>query len=65
VAYLVRRVGDMLLDLDHAKPVLRQNLYQAQDEVDARKEKLIDEIEARLKQKITKDRLFLVRWKIV
>jgi len=50
--------------MEKRRNTLRQNLYQAQDEVDARKEKLIDEIEARLKQKIAKDQLFLVRWKI-
>jgi superfamily II DNA/RNA helicase len=51
-------------EMEKRRNTLRQNLYQAQDEVDARKEKLIDEIEARLKQKIAKDQLFLVRWKI-
>lgn len=51
-------------EMEKKRNSLRQNLYQAQDEVDVKKEKLIDEIEARLKQKITKSRLFLVRWKV-
>ena len=51
-------------EMEKARNTLRQNLFQAQDEVDAKKEKLIDEIEARLTQKVTKDRLFLVRWTI-
>jgi len=51
-------------EMEKKRNALRQNLYQSQDEVDARKERLIDEIEARLKQKVTKDRLFLVRWRI-
>jgi hypothetical protein len=51
-------------EMEKTRNALRQNLFQAQDEVDAKKEKLIDEIEARLTQKVTKDRLFLVRWTI-
>ena len=51
-------------EMEKKRNSLRQNLYQAQDEVDVKKEKLIDEIEARLKQKTTKSRLFLVRWKV-
>ena len=51
-------------EMEKTRNTLRQNLFQAQDEVDAKKEKLIDEIEARLTQKVTKDRLFLVRWTI-
>jgi hypothetical protein len=51
-------------EMEKKRNALRQNLFQSQDEVDARKERLIDEIEARLKQKVTKDRLFLVRWRL-
>jgi superfamily II DNA or RNA helicase len=51
-------------EMEKTRNALRQNLFQAQDEVDAKKEKLIDEIEARLKQKVTNDRLFLIRWTI-
>lgn len=51
-------------EMEKTRNALRQNLYQAQDEVDAKKERLIDEIEARLKQTVTKDRLFLVRWRV-
>jgi len=44
---------------------LRMNLYRAQDEVDLRKEKLIEEIEARLQQKLERKELFLIRWRVV
>jgi hypothetical protein len=40
------------------------NLYEAQDEVDTRKEKLLEDIEARLQQKLERKELFLIRWKI-
>jgi hypothetical protein len=41
------------------------NLYQAQDEVDLRKEKLIEDIEARLQQKLERNELFFIRWKVI
>ena len=51
-------------EMEKKRNTLRQNLYQAQDEVDVKKEKLIDEIEAHLKQKIAESRLYLVRWRV-
>ena len=42
-----------------------RNLYQAQDQVDDKKERLIEEIEARLKQKMEKTALFTVRWSVI
>ncbi|MDP3029668.1 MAG: hypothetical protein Q8O04_09270 [Deltaproteobacteria bacterium] len=52
-------------ELEKKRNVLRMNLYQAQDEVDVRKEKLIEDIEARLKQRLEKNDLFLIRWKVI
>jgi ERCC4-related helicase len=52
-------------ELEKKRNTLRMNLYQAQDEVDVRKEKLIEDIEARLKQKLERNELFLIRWKII
>jgi len=43
----------------------RQNLFHAQDEVDKRKENLIEEIEARMKQKIETNELFTIKWKVI
>ncbi|MFZ3136576.1 MAG: hypothetical protein WA126_04190 [Thermodesulfovibrionales bacterium] len=40
-------------------------LYQAQDEVDVRKENLINEIEARIKQKTETNELFTIKWKLI
>ena len=36
-----------------------------QDEIDLRKENLIEEIEARMKQKIETNELFTIKWKAV
>ena len=52
-------------DMEKKRNSLRMNLFQAQDEVDVQKDKLIEEIEARLKQRIEKNELFLIRWKLV
>jgi SNF2 family DNA or RNA helicase len=52
-------------DMEKKRNALRMNLFQSQDEVDIRKEKLIEEIETRLKQKIDKKELFVVRWKLI
>ena len=42
----------------------RKKLFEAQDDVDAKKEKLIEEIEARLKQSVTTQELFTIRWRL-
>ncbi len=52
-------------EMEKKRNALRMNLFQAQDDVDVRKEKLIEEIDARLKQKIDKNELFVVRWKLI
>lgn len=52
-------------ELEKKRNTLRSNLYQAQDDVDARKDTLIEDIEARLEQKIEGNELFLIRWKFI
>ena len=52
-------------ELEKKRNTLRMNLYQAQDEVDVRKDKLIEDIESRLKQKLERNELFLIRWKVI
>ncbi|HBE77675.1 MAG TPA: DEAD/DEAH box helicase [Firmicutes bacterium] len=52
-------------ELEKKRNILRQELYQSQDEVDVRKEQLIAEIEARLKQQVERDELFTVKWRVV
>jgi ERCC4-related helicase len=43
----------------------RQTLFTAQDDIDKKKETLLDEIEARLKQKIEVRELFTINWKVI
>ncbi len=43
----------------------RYNQYQNEDEIENRKDKLLDEVEQRLKQQTTEIELFTIRWNIV
>jgi len=44
---------------------MRKKLYEAQDEIDKQKENLLDEVEGRLKQNISEEELFTIKWRIV
>jgi len=56
-----RRIKDM----ERERNEMRLNLYQAQDDVEARKEALIARIEARLKQDVTTESIFTIRWQMI
>jgi ERCC4-related helicase len=43
----------------------RMSLYQSEDDIDTRKERLLDEIEKRLKQQSNKQILFTIKFKII
>lgn len=52
-------------DMEKKRNEMRKKLYEAQDEVEGRKEKLIGQVEAQLKQKSKLNPLFTIRWKVV
>lgn len=53
-------------DLEKRRSEKRRSLFEAQDEVEAKKEKLFDEVEQTLRQKkATEETLFNIRWKII
>jgi len=52
-------------ELEKKRNTKRRTLFEAQDEVDSRKEELIEGVEARLRQQIRADELFAVRWRVV
>ena len=56
-----RRIKDM----EKKRKEMRKKLYDAQDDVDKRKEELLERIEAQLKQKTHLKSLFSIRWKII
>ncbi len=55
----------LIKEMEKKRNTLRLNLYQSQDEIDNRKEELMDQIEARLKQTVEILELFTVRWKFI
>lgn len=50
--------------LEKKRSEKRKQLYEAQDDIEAKRDGLLDEIEARMHQKISEERLFSIRWKI-
>jgi len=52
-------------DSEKKRNDLRQKLYQAQDQVDVKKEDLLEKVEAQLKQKTTLTKLFTIRWRVI
>jgi ERCC4-related helicase len=52
-------------DLEHRRAEKRQNLFTAQDEVDARKEELLSIVEKMLNQKVEQKDLFTIKWTII
>jgi hypothetical protein len=51
-------------DLESDRSQKRRALYDAQDDIERRKEALIAEVEARLKQSIEEEVLFTIRWQV-
>lgn len=59
------RLQRLIKDLEKKRSEKRLNLYQAQDEVDARKETLLAKVEAMLAQKIEQSKLITFHWNII
>ena len=56
----------LVKNLEKRRSEKRRSFFEAQDEVDAQKEKLFDKVEQTLRQKkATEETLFNIRWKIV
>jgi hypothetical protein len=51
-------------EMEKKRNEMRKKLYEAQDEVDNRRESLISRIETRLKQKARLTTLFSIKWRI-
>lgn len=52
-------------ELEKKRADKRQNLYEAQDEVDEQKEELLIKVEKMLEQKVEESELFTLRWRLV
>ena len=52
-------------DLEKTRHEKRRSLFEAQDDIDARKDELLSSTEARLKQWVEREELFVIRWRVV
>ena len=59
------RLQRFIKDLEKRRSEKRLNLYQAQDDVDSKKEDLLSKVEAMLAQKIEQTKLVTFHWEIV
>jgi hypothetical protein len=66
LAHLAEKVAEhrIIKELENKRAEKRQNLYEAQDEVDARKETLLTKVERMLEQKIEQTELFTIKWRV-
>ena len=67
LAHLAEKVAEhrIIKELESKRAEKRQNLYEAQDEVDARKETLLTKVERMLEQKIEQTELFTIKWRVI
>lgn len=52
-------------ELEKKRNEMRRNLFDQQDQIDEQKEYLFEEVEAKLEQKVTKQHLFSLKWRII
>lgn len=66
LAHLAEKVAEhrVIKELESKRAEKRQNLYEAQDEIDARKETLLDKVERMLEQKVEEKELFTIKWRV-
>jgi len=59
------KVQRAIKDMEKKRNEMRKKLYEAQDEVDSRKEDLIVRVEAQLRQRTKLEGLFVIKWKMI
>ena len=52
-------------ELERKRSEKRKNLFEAQDEIDRKKEEIIQDIEGRLKQNFKVEEVFTIQWRII
>ncbi|MCH4540485.1 SNF2-related protein [Ochrobactrum sp. A-1] len=59
------RIQTQIQELEKSKRRLRQRIFDVEDEIIEERDQMISDLEARLKQDISKQELFAVRWAVV
>jgi hypothetical protein len=55
----------LIRTLESKQSKLRREMFMIEDEIRAKRDKMIDDIEARMKQKVTSEKLFTLHWQII
>lgn len=59
------RIQKQIQDLEKTKRRLRQRIFEVEDEIIEERDRMIAELETRLKQDISKEKLFTIHWSVV
>jgi hypothetical protein len=59
------RIQTQIQELEKSKRRLRQRIFEVEDEIIEERDQMISDLDARLKQDISKQELFTVRWAVV
>ena len=59
------KVQKEIKEMEAKRKKMQRELYEAEDLIEQQKDKLIDEIEAKLNQKLEEKELFTIRWRLV
>lgn len=55
---------ERIRDLEAKKRRLRQRIFDVEDEITAKRDKLIDALEKRMQQRTSSERIFAIRWNV-
>jgi ERCC4-related helicase len=59
------KIQQLLQDLSRKQKKLRQEIFTIEDEIAERRDQMIEEIRLRMRQKVNKESIFTISWKIV
>jgi ERCC4-related helicase len=58
-------INKQIKELENKRSEMRRNLYDQQQQIDDQKERLFAEVEEKIQQKVTKEHLFLIKWRMI
>lgn len=58
-------IQEEIVKLERKKRTLRERIFDIEDEIAAKRDRLVDQLTKRMKQKTTINQLFMVRWRVV
>ncbi|MEK4701011.1 hypothetical protein MKX47_15745 [Solibacillus sp. FSL R7-0668] len=58
-------MNNLIQEKERKRNKMRRNLYDEQDEIDRQKQRLFIDMESRLEQKISEQKLFIIKWSVI